>query len=151
MKETPMANKIEPFYNVDLAVGPHAPNKQTDVLLVQYFLKKIYADQPFRARKSPNTLKLDGRFGPILQSFIVDFQTIYRQSGGYVHVDGRVDPMRGSRPYHDKSSITKTHYTIAKLNGSFRKRHRAAHNQLELQADLPPVLAAELQVTSVDY
>src|SRR5262249_1622877 len=34
------------FYNANFAVGPNAPNKRDDVMLVQWLLHRVYMDHP---------------------------------------------------------------------------------------------------------
>ena len=132
-----MSYKIPPFYNLDHAVGPGAINQRFDVMLVQFFLKALYEQAPFKQRSVSGDIKVNGQFDQTTAAHILDFQTANKNAGGLVFVDGRVDPAKGTRHYQDKSSISKTRYTIAKLNGSFRKRFQKEHDHLEGSKRVP--------------
>ena len=66
----PMNSEIPVFLNIDANVGKGQPNVPTDVLLVQFFMRKI-ADK--RASKDP---KIIGAFAAVRPTGFVDAPTI---------------------------------------------------------------------------
>ena len=144
-----MSRKYFPFYNLDSAVGPHAPNRQADVMLVQFFLRELARDQTVAPQTRPKSpITVDGMYGPSLGQWILWFQNAMnaKRPGGTL-ADGRVDPARGT--YLDKSSISRTQYTIVGLNASYRSRYKTSHDALENDTRVPPVLRAKF--TEDDY
>jgi hypothetical protein len=138
-----MATKQIPFYNVSHAVGPGAPNRTTDVELVQFFLREIY-DHPSNVKKKPaGTMTVDGVAGPITFAWIRRFQEDVKRAGGSVLVDGRVDHARGRQ--FDSSSISRTGYTIAHMNMTYRRRYGTQHDYLDKHPRIPPALKAEIR------
>ncbi|MBL8175764.1 MAG: peptidoglycan-binding protein [Bryobacterales bacterium] len=68
-KETRFPNgKLNYFYNVSTSVGPHRPNRRTDVALVQTLLRYCYKDGDVA------NLKIDGHCGPKTRAAIRFFQ-----------------------------------------------------------------------------
>jgi len=77
-----------------VAVGTNAPNKRDDVLLVQYFLKRIYEKPEDQQLSRPSTpMVVDGYFGPTTRNWILMFQRDYESYCAPVFADGRVDPV----------------------------------------------------------
>jgi len=137
-----MATKEIPFYNVDHAVGPHAANHRTDVMLVQFFLHEIYNHLSNIANKPNGDMTIDGTFGPITAHWIIQFQNDCKQHGLSVLVDGRVDQARGKQ--WSSSSISRTKYTIGHLNATYRRRYGAQHDYIEKNPKVPGELAMDL-------
>ena len=96
--------ELYPFlYNVDMAVGPGAPNRYDDVMLVQYFMNRILPKLPWAGFDNAQ-LVLDGKFGRQTANWILSFQQQLRKYYHWVNnvvVDGRVDkhPPGGRRLY----------------------------------------------------
>jgi hypothetical protein len=144
-----MSRKYFPFYNLDEAVGPKAPNRQADVMLVQFFLRELAQDQSIAPMTRPKTpIMVDGVYGPVLGQWILWFQNAMNAKfKGNTLADGRVDPARGS--YLNKSSISRTQYTIVSLNSSYRFRYKKSHDALENDSKVPSMLRAKF--TEDDY
>jgi len=136
------------YYDVDMAVGPNAPNRQDDVMLVQYFLREVYrhARTLQISRPAGRDMTVDGRFGRTTALWITDFQREIRSQGFPVRVDGRVDPSRGFTSNGNGgygpilSSISQTIYIILFLNAKFREVHPSAFANIALEQDCPPEL-----------
>lgn len=143
-----MAYKHVPFYNLELAVGPGAPNQRADVMLVQYFLRELYAHPDFIADRPAGVMTIDGRFGPVTALWIDQFQKRLKKRGLSVLNDGRVDPARGELLF-SKGSISSERYTIWHLNLSYRKRFQRSHDHLESDPRVPTELAATLAVNEL--
>jgi hypothetical protein len=105
------------IYNVGMTVGPNRANLEEDVLLVQYFLKKVWARPGEFAPPFPpppeGDMLLDGKFGRITARWITAFQRTERSRGHPCAVDGRVD----SAPPGGQNEFVV--YTIAHLNNDF--------------------------------
>jgi hypothetical protein len=131
------------FYNVDMAVGPNAPNRRDDVLLVQYMLKRVYERPVYKKLTlSPQqgTMSVDGISGPITARWIRHFQSDVRTAGGSVVVDGRIDrALPGGA-----ASISGTEYTIFWLNDAFRGHYPEIFNNMPVHPDVPADLKAAL-------
>jgi hypothetical protein len=138
-----MSRKYFPFYNLDEAVGPKAPNRTADVMLVQFFLRELARDPMISPQTRPKTpLNVDGIFGASTAQWILWFQNAMNAKFvGTVHADGRVDPARGT--YRQKSTISHTQYTIVNLNATYRHRYKSSHNALEDDLKVPHVLRAK--------
>jgi hypothetical protein len=85
-----------PFiYNVTMAVGARAANKFDDVLLVQYFLKNIWANpaafQPPLPDPPTTDLELSGLFDPETELWIQAYQDNKNSQGEAIVTDARVD------------------------------------------------------------
>lgn len=133
---------VDTIYEVTHAVGKNASNMRDDVLLVQYFLKKIYSKQGGHALSQPSKpMVVDGYFGPTTRSWILMFQNDVRTSGFSVCVDGRVDPPTGAEGV---GSISKTTYTILHMNDAFKFRFPDIHAQMTTHPDVPAELRASL-------
>jgi hypothetical protein len=114
--------RLPHFFNVEQAVGPTGVNGRSDVMLVQYLLRGIYA---------PHGPAVDGWIGPITNAYIKAFQKEIRGRGADVATDGRVD-----RATSVRSSITKTVYTILVLNQSLRSIDPNAFKRIPEQVPL---------------
>src|SRR5262245_13127898 len=103
-----MAEKEIPFYNPDDAVGPNCPNRRSDVMLVQFFLRQIFS-HPKRAASRPagEPIKISGTFDAATAAWIRHHQGVVAKRHS-VLVDGRVDRARGEQ--FTKSSVSRTHY-----------------------------------------
>jgi hypothetical protein len=113
-------------YNVEQAVGRNGPNANGDVKLVQYMLKHVYGARAVG-------LAVDGYIGPITVGWIDTFQKEMKASVVNVLTDSRVD-----RAFAEKSTVSKTFYTILALNSELRNRNPAAYAGLPGQVPLNP-------------
>lgn len=100
-------------YNLEQAVGENSPNAREDVRLVQVMLLGLYG-----ARAAG--LVADGWIGPTTIAWIKRFQEHASRAGNNVLVDGRMD-----RAFGDRSSVSKTAYSITLLNLYLRKTNPA--------------------------
>jgi hypothetical protein len=131
------------FYNVDMAVGPGAPNVEADVMLVQFLLKHFFEMADRKAQAPRGRMKVDGIVGPITLRWITAFQERMRRQGIPMATDGRIDKARG-----EMSSISKTVYTILVLCGQydsdleFGGNPPSRYHELDKELDCPPALAA---------
>lgn len=157
-KKTVTGRPYPHIYNVDMAVGvakstyvnPNShtvvyskpqPNKRDDVMLVQYFLKRIYQEcdrvmPPLPDTGGASKLKVDGLHGPKTQKAIETFQLELRRRGTNIATDGCVDSEKG-----EVSSISKTQYTITWLNKYFG----SLHPDLIINVSADPECPAELK------
>jgi peptidoglycan hydrolase-like protein with peptidoglycan-binding domain len=127
-------------YNLNRAVGPGAPNRPDDVMLVQLLLKKVYARNR-GLTVPPGRMVVDGFFGPITHAWIRQFQRQAKfDKDCNVALDGVVDRYKGNRV----SSISKTVYTILHLNGVIRKDDPGTWEALEDDPDCPLALGQQL-------
>ncbi len=136
-----MASKEIPFYNVDSAVGPGCPNKRTDVMLVQYFLRRLYYNSVKQYKPDGPPVEVTGVCDDRTKAWILFFQKELTSTGNNVLVDGRVDPGKQGQ----LSAISRTGYTIEGLNVQHAKRYRKDHDYLELSPNVPAELRSELQ------
>ncbi len=144
-----MAKKIVTFYNVDAAVGQGASNQPDDVALVRFFLRRI-GDAPDNVVPSLAALAISTVPGPDLNAAIVDFQKELKRRGASTAVDGKVNPAK-SIGHGVTSAITGTQYTIAHLNGTYRRRFLQFHDDITKDPKCPSVLAAKLAVPLTGY
>ena len=138
-----MSYKHPPFYNVEQAVGPAAPNQRTDVMLVQFFLRELYNHPDLRPEKPAGDMVVDGVCGPVTVSWIGQYQKQLKKKGLSVVTDGRVDPAQGELIF-SKGSISGKRYTIWHMNVSYRKRFLRSHDHLESAPGVPAELAMAL-------
>ena len=138
---------LKKFYNVDFTVGENAPNRQDDVMLVQYILRRLYQNPTFST--GDNTLsttapkgdmKVDGVCGPVTLNWIFKYQLDMRQLGDPVFADKRVDRAAN----HDAFSKLNRLYSIVLMNAQYRNRHREEYFNLPFQPDAPAPLRAAL-------
>lgn len=138
-----MAIKEIPFYNVDQAVGQNAPNRRTDVLLVQFFLRELFNHPVLKPVKPAGEIVVNGICDDTTKAWILDFQRQHKQRGFRIQTDGRVDHATGQQ--WSRTPRTGSHYTIGLLNFRYRQRFRREHDALELHPRMPAELAAELK------
>jgi hypothetical protein len=139
-----MAYKDPPLYNIDQAVGPGAPNRRTDVMLVQFFLREIYAHPDFVAVKPPGTMQVDGLFGSTTATWIDAWQKLLKTRGKPVIADGRVDPV-SSDSWDARTGNGGKRYSFWHLNSSFRRRFLRRHDHLESDGAVPGELTIALR------
>jgi len=132
-----------PIYNVTMAVGSqYAPNKRDDVLLVQFFLKKIYEhrDSPYVLPEA-GSMVVDGLCGPTTKAWIRHFQTAGRFNNRKGWVDGRIDRAQGS----GIATVQKAIYWISFLNNDFAVLYGLTiYDNLWMIPDMPPELTGSL-------
>ena len=105
------------IYSVDEGVGPGRPNRRSDVLLVQYFLRESFKGTPkFQREPFPEVVKVDGVAGRQTFAAIDHFQKVLKKGGSSIATDGRVDPVAGDQTH---GAISGTQYTIIFLNQGF--------------------------------
>jgi len=140
------AGEGHPIYNVAMAVGSqYAPNVWDDVLLVQFFLKKIY-EHPESPYVSPEagSMKVDGLCGPKTKAWIRHFQTAGKFNNRKGWVDGRIDRSQGS----GVATIQKAIYWISFLNNDFAVLYGLqVYDNLWMIPDMPPALNGTLSRT----
>ncbi len=136
--------KFPYVYNVSFAVGYVGYNCRDDVMLVQYFLTKIWE----RSSVPPpaGAMTVDGWMGPITDRWIRTFQsgvTMNKPSPDAMVHDGIVDRALVGR----YGSISGRTYTIIALNFSFYNRYPELYYFLPTAPDLPALLAYSLTKT----
>src|SRR5262245_22639083 len=132
------------FYNVDAAVGPGAPNRRDDVLLVQYMLREnfkilnTFGRDPFPG----GSVAVDGAAGPQTFAAILHYQNTLKKGGSSIATDGRVDP-----PVGDKTvgSTSNTQYTILFLNLGFKTARPQDWPRLSQAVDCPAEIRPQLR------
>jgi peptidoglycan hydrolase-like protein with peptidoglycan-binding domain len=126
------------FYNLTSAVGGGRECLKEDVMLVQYFLKKIYEHKNEIKNKPYGEMVVDGKFGPITRNWILSFQI--RQQA---NADGIVDKA-SNQANNRMGSISKTIYTIRLLNNGMRILYREFYRTLPYQQEVPADLRLAL-------
>jgi hypothetical protein len=106
-----------PLSKQNLSVRFGSPNLADDVMLVQFFLKKIAENpskftRPFFPPKEHLIMKVDGKFGEITRTWIEKFQNHLNNLGRPVLRDGVVDRIRNGSDLGDKGRL----FTLAMLN-----------------------------------
>jgi hypothetical protein len=144
-----MAYKIVTFYNIEAPVGRNCPNHAEDVALVRFFLHRI-GEAPDVNIPTLASLEINTNPGPDLDTAILAFQAEVRKRGGSCAQDGRVDPATGIGQ-GVKSSITHTGYTIAHLNGTYRRRYTPMHDDLTKDPQCPNILRPKFQSGAFGY
>jgi hypothetical protein len=144
-------NKLSSFYNLNMAVGPGCPNRQDDVMLVQFLLKQFYAAPDRQGTAPVGEMKVDGMWGPTTARWILAFQLRMKHHHGAIFADGRVDPARSF-----VSSISHTVYTIIWLNGQWRAdlgliHQGARYSNLEQETDAPAALRSAVGPAGDDW
>jgi hypothetical protein len=129
------------FYNVTRAVGKGGYNEKEDVMVVQFFLQRVYLHADMKARKPKGEMKVDGKCGPITCNWILKFQLDMRDIGRDCYPDGLVDKA-GNENNADNwnTSISRTHYTIRMLNNGVRVFEPALYKTLPYNPEVPPEL-----------
>jgi hypothetical protein len=135
------------IYNVSFAVGYGRYNVRDDVLLVQYFLKKIWDKHRTKAQPPAGTMAVDGWMGPTTDRWIRNFQsgaTMKIPDPSVMFQDGIVNRAVAAQSVagSDKS------YTIVMLNYNFQVKYPELYPMLPAAPDLPPELAYSLSTTS---
>ncbi|MBI3680461.1 MAG: hypothetical protein HY235_08695 [Acidobacteria bacterium] len=138
-----MANRVEQFYNVDAAVGKGKQNIPEDVLLVRFFLSQIKGSGVAQVIgfNPPGSLPVVPAWDQQLTDWIIAFQSVMAPTTR-VPVDGIVDSARGTSS--QRSTITKSIYTIALLNNAYRTNQKQSHAALWLDPRVPPTLRKAL-------
>jgi len=127
-----MPYKVQPFYNLDAAVGAGKPNSPADVLLVQYLLVKVASQTVGRWNPPGSPLDVDGVYTPNLSDWILSYQNAVGTAR-----DGVVDPQQQAHWKHWG--------TLISLNASYRNHFGAArHDNLVTEPDCPAVLRGAL-------
>lgn len=108
------SEKLPIFYNVVDAVGKNCPNKQEDVMLVQYLLDWYYKNYQPRAAVPEGVMKVDGIFDDVTSNWILQFQLNFMLSGYPIQADSRIDRIRDKKSFYHSSSNTV--YSLAWLN-----------------------------------
>jgi hypothetical protein len=137
------------YYTVHAAVGPGAPNRRDDVLLVQYLLRECFKSKKFTAAPFPGgVVGVDGVAGQQTFAAIRHFQSVGKSQGQNMVQDGRVDP-----PATDTtvSSISQTVYTILNLNSVFRGYRPQDWSRLSQAPDCPAELRVPLREPIWDW
>lgn len=107
-----MAPSVRHYYNVSFGVGAHRRNDQLDVLLVQFLLNQIEAQQGGRFINPP--LVTDGLFGPKTRAAIGAFQASWNRGPG-THKP-RLDEDRVVSPGRGRTRPGNRTWTILALN-----------------------------------
>ena len=146
-----MAKKHPPFHNLEASVGRSAANKNTDVMLVQFFLSELAKHPDFTGPKpstpqAVNGVCSSGDPNDPTQTWIRWFQNFVKSHGCPVIADGRVDPL-ANVPVNWPVASPGMIYTIMHLNGSFRKRYKSRHDALDKEPAAPPPLRDALKTT----
>lgn len=123
------------FYNTEAPVGRYCPNKQDDVYLIRFLLRKIN-----------NVAELNGPYKdlPIIPTWdqqlsdaILWFQKKVRATGKPCGTDGRVDPS----PTIGNGSP----YTITYLNATYMKRYPQYKHRFEQDPEFPNALRPSVE------
>ncbi len=133
------------IYNVTFAVGYGKVNALDDVMLVQYFLKKIWEKISASKPRPSGNLVVDGLMGPITHRWIKNFQsggTLKEADHNWMVQDGVVD-----RAVGDAVVSGRRIWTILNLNLNFKIKYPELYPILPVAPDLPPLLAASLALS----
>jgi hypothetical protein len=144
-----MAHKIVTFYNVDNPVGTGSANTADDVTLVRFLLRRI-GDSPDNQVPSLANLAINSTYGPDLHTAILDFQKEVKRRGGNCAVDGRVNTAKAIG-HGVTSAVTGTQYTIAHMNGTYRRRYPQYHDDITKDPKCPGILTAKFSVPTTGY
>jgi hypothetical protein len=116
----PRDSALQTLYNVHMPVGPKPPcsNLTTDVMLVQLCLQQTFEGRktftpPFPPPPRGQTIKVDGKIGPITLEAIALFQDHIKHTGRSVRPDGIVNR---AGVLSAESEISHTIFTIVWLN-----------------------------------
>lgn len=110
------------FYNLDAAVGMGAPNKGSDVLLVQYLLKEgckapFLAEVQEGAGYTQQSMDITGVWDNYWNGYLGNYLLTLKNRGKHVvyqpRANHRVDPVVGGQP---RGPIHHMQYTILYLN-----------------------------------
>ena len=133
------------FWTVSSSVGYACRNKKEDVLLVQFFLNRIFAaaqaafdEDPYVDDPVfPKQLVPDGDFGGKTWGAIKWFQ----KRSKYCVVDGMVSAANGTRLLTPKQGMW---YTIYMLNGFYRESFPDKFQDIRSDKELPVLLLSHL-------
>ena len=131
--------KYADFYNVSYAVGMGCRNWEEDVMMVQFFLQKIYEHEDMRKKTPRGSMSVDGKCGPITRNWILKFQLDVRTDGYDALPDGIVDKA-GNAKSNEITSISNTRYIIRAMNNFLRKKQRPLYSTLPVNPAVPPLL-----------
>lgn len=134
-------------YNVNHSVGLGGANYRDDVMLVQFYLARVYG-HPFglSGAPDPGSIAVDGACGPVTLRWIRAFQT-QMQAGDIppsrIRVDGRVSAAPST------ISGEHRHYTIVLLN----RWHGMLYPEedVRLSPDAPPYLRKSLSRMTITW
>ena len=133
-----MSYKVQPFYNIDAAVGAGQPNKPDDVTLVQYLLVKVASRTVGKWTPPATPLVVNGTYSSNLRDWILSYQ---KATAGLD--DGVVSVQRN--PHWSVSIFG----TIVSLNASYRAHFGAAwHDNMAAESDCPASLRATLSASN---
>ena len=147
-----MAYTIVVMYDLNQAVGRGCPNRQTDVMLVQYFFAAMSISSfnwprvqvnPAVASGPAPIFPINGQFKDGLVDWIVEFQYQATRNGfGPLVTDGRVDP---SGVAWGDSNLRHTHRrTIQAMNLVLQRAAPSRFENLPNDANVPGPLRTEL-------
>lgn len=127
---------LRQFYTVERAVGKGSPNQRDDVLLVQFFIRRIL--EGFNVTiPGERPLAIDGQCGRQTQRYIQFFQKDLNTSyGKHIVEDGVVSPMANRAGLVGKSD--KIIYTMVALNTNYSDRYgKEWHSNLAIDPLCP--------------
>ncbi|MGH9947771.1 MAG: peptidoglycan-binding domain-containing protein [Pyrinomonadaceae bacterium] len=124
--------EVPMFWNVSSSVGYGCPNKEGDVLLVQFFLNSIARID----KRTDQLLVPDGRFGGKTWARIKSFQ-----KARFAPVDGAVSSVSGSELYSPKQGKV---YTIFSLNVIYKNFHPVLYKDITMDPKCPVLLTSIL-------
>jgi hypothetical protein len=127
-------NGLAAIYSVDAQVGRHGANHYSDVLLVQFFILRVY-------RHHNHNMRMTGQCDDNTLRTIRDMQLEARHRGFSIRVDGAVDPIRTSTGI---ASLAHSVYTIIWLNENYRSTFQFFYNDIRLDPLLPNPLRRRL-------
>jgi hypothetical protein len=145
-----------PFYDVQESVGGgHSPNRELDVMLVQYLLFSIYFDDewplPFGPEipgdvAGPGAIQpIDGMAKPELSAWIRHFQKFANSNGfGSLDVDGIVSH-RGAAWGRIKPRAS-NFWTIHAINNVLFRSNKEKFHGLSTDSGVPKALRTEIDI-----
>ena len=120
---------VDHFWAIHKTVGWGCPNKNDDVMLVQY-LVNVWAKE--------KALKMDGIFGNKTYKGILSFQKwINANWADAATADGRVTAKHVGGDTHTGSG---GYFTIHALNLIYIEQRRIYYNDIRMDRELPPLL-----------
>lgn len=125
-----------PFYNVTKAVGKDCPNEKEDVLLVQFFLKRIYMSSMMKAQTPNGSLVVNGKCDEVTCNWILKFQIDMKNGGLDCYPDGVVSKA-GNLKSNWNTSVGETNYTIRLLNNGLRTLDPVLYQSLAVSPEVP--------------
>jgi len=145
-------NEAFPFYyNLHEGVGPdlNGNYRRDDIMLVQYLLKKVWAQGRFSFAPTlppppaPGDINPDGIYGNTTKRWIKEYQNMEKQRGNTVLADGRIDRILNQSA---ETSISHTIYTLFVLNKRFKEALPEVFENVNDDPDCPPDLKIILGV-----